>query len=147
MHNDHMADDELERKRRRVRILQRYLLNPPMKALTWMGLTPGHALVETHGRRSGKRRRTIVGMSIEGSTGWVVAEHGRHAGYVRNLEARPEVRVRVSRQWLEARATVLDNDDADARLEIFDGKHASAVRRFGTDLTTIRFDFAVPPAT
>lgn len=125
-----------------MRLLQRYLLNPPIKVGAWAGLLPAHVLIETKGRRSGKRRRNIVGMRLDGDTGWVVAEHGRHAGYVRNLEADPEVRVRIGRKWRRARAHVVEGDDVDARLDAFGRRsHAAAVRRFGTELTTVRFDF------
>jgi deazaflavin-dependent oxidoreductase (nitroreductase family) len=135
-----VREDDATRKRRRVRLVQRYLLNPPIKLLVWAGLVPGHALVETVGRRSGRRRRTVVGMHVEGDVGWVVAEQGRHAGYVNNLHARPDVRVRIHRRWRAARAQIVD-DDPDARLESFGRpRHADAVRRFGTDLTTVRFD-------
>ena len=116
-----------------------------MKLLVWAGLLPGNVLIETKGRRTGKRRRNVVGMLLEGDTGWVVAEQGRHAGYVRNLEANPDVRVRVGRTWRPARAQVVEGDDVRARLEAFGRRsHAAAVRRFGTELTTIRFDF--PPS-
>ena len=114
-----------------------------MKLMTWLGLLPGNALVETTGRRSGKRRRTVVGIHLDGDTGWIVAEHGRHAGYVRNLEAHPEIRVRLGRTWRPARGRVIDDDDPHARLETFGRRsHAAAVRRFGTDLTTVRVDFS-----
>ena len=138
-----MDEDEGDRKRKRVRLLQRYLLNPPVKLLAWVGLAPGHVLIETKGRRSGKRRRNIVGMHIDGDTGWVVAEHGRHAGYVSNLDADPDVRVRKGLRWREAQAHIVDDDDPEARLDSFGRRsHAAAVRRFGTDLTTIRLDFS-----
>ena len=52
-----------------------------------------HMIVETTGRVSGKKRRTVVGCHREGTTIWVVAEQGRRAGYVRNLEANPSVRL------------------------------------------------------
>lgn len=134
-----------ERKRRWVRVAQRHLLNPPVKLLVWVGLVPGHVLLETRGRRTGKRRTTVVGMHLEGSTGWVVAEQGRHAGYVRNLQSEPAVRIRQGRRWRAARAVVVPGDDAEARLESFGRRsHAAAVRRFGTDLTTIRVDLAAP---
>lgn len=125
-----------------MRRLQRYLLNPPVKLLAWAGLLPGHVVVETRGSRSGKRRRNVVGMYREGNIGWVVAEHGRHSGYVRNLDANPEVRVRIARRWHRARAHVDESDDAQARLDRFGRRiHAAAVRRFGTELTTVRFEF------
>jgi deazaflavin-dependent oxidoreductase (nitroreductase family) len=126
-----------------VRLLQRYIVNPPAKLLVWAGLVPGHVLLETRGRRTGKRRVNVVGMHADGAAGWIVAEQGRHAGYVRNLEADPEVRVRVGRRWRAARAQVVDDDDAERRLDTFGHRsHVSAVRRFGTDLTSVRLDFA-----
>jgi deazaflavin-dependent oxidoreductase (nitroreductase family) len=81
-------------------------------------------------------------MRIEDSTGWVVAEQGRHAGYVRNIEANPSVRVCVGRRWRSAVACIVAEDDPEARLERFGRpRHAANVRRFGTDLLTVRFDF------
>ncbi len=118
------------------------MLNPPVKLAVWAGLLPGYVLVETRGARTGKRRRNVVGMHLDGNSGWVVTEHGRHAGYVRNLDADPEVRVRIRRRWRRARAYVVDEDDAQARLDAFDRpSHAAVVRRFGTELTTVRFEF------
>jgi len=128
-------------KRRVVRWVQRYLLNPPVRLAVWTGVVPGYVLIETTGRRTGKRRVTVVGMRREGATGWVVAEQGRYAGYVRNLEADPTVRVRIGRRWREARAQVVADDDPQARLEGFSRSHAASVRRFGTALLTVRFDF------
>jgi deazaflavin-dependent oxidoreductase (nitroreductase family) len=118
------------------------VLNPPVKLAVRGGLVPGYVLVETRGRRSGKRRVNVVGMHVEGSTGWVVAEQGHHAGYVRNLEADPDVRVCVGRRWRPARAEVVPDDDAQARLAAFSRSHAASVRRFGTQLLTVRFDLA-----
>lgn len=137
------ADAELAERRRRVRRLQRWVLNPPMKTATWLGLVPGHVVIETVGRVSGRRRRNVVGMHVDGDVGWVVAEQGRHAGYVRNLEANPSIRVRVRRRWHRATATIVDGDDPQVRLDSFAmERHAAAVRRFGTDLLTVRIDIA-----
>jgi deazaflavin-dependent oxidoreductase (nitroreductase family) len=136
-----MVDDAATRKRKRIRWIQRYLVNPPAKVAVWAGLVPGFVLVETTGRRSGKRRRNVVGMHTEGDTGWVVAEHGRHAGYVNNLDANPNVRVRMHRRWRDARALIVDDDDPQARLDSFGRRsHEAAVRRFGTDLLTVQFE-------
>lgn len=136
-----MAETDADRRRRTVRF-QRYVLNPPMKAMTWLGFSPRHVLIETTGRVSGKRRRTIVGAHRDGaSTLWIVAEQGRHAGYVRNLEATPGVRVRVRGRWRDATATIVDDDDPVARLATFgDDKHAGLVRKYGTSLLTIRVE-------
>ena len=72
-----MGEREDAARRHRIRLLQRYVLNPPVKLAVWTGLVPGYVLVETVGRRSGKRRRNVVGMHLDGDTGWVVAEQGR----------------------------------------------------------------------
>lgn len=133
-------DDDARRRRRTTKI-QRYLLNPPTKLLTWLGLSPRHLLLETTGRKTGKTRRTVVGYTGAGPTLLVVAEQGRYAGYVRNLEASPHVRVRVHRRWHPATAAVVDGDDPVARLETFgDERHAGLVRKFGTSLLTVRID-------
>jgi len=127
--------------RRRTRLIQRYLLNPPTKALTWLGLSRRHLLLETVGRKTGKARRTVVGFTGDGGALWVVAEQGRFAGYVRNLEATPNVRVRLKRRWRDAIATIEDDDDPSARLDTFgDERHASLVRKFGTSLLSIRIN-------
>src|SRR4051812_20891819 len=129
-------------KRRRLLWVQRHLVNPPAKAAVWYGLVPGFVIVETTGRRTGEPRHTVVGMHVEGDTGWVIAEFGRHAGYVRNLEANSDVRVRMHREWRVARARILDDDDPQARLDAFHRRaHETAVRQFGTDLLTIQFEF------
>jgi deazaflavin-dependent oxidoreductase (nitroreductase family) len=83
-------------KRRVVHFLQKYLFNPPVKLLFPVGLVrPGYALLETIGRKSGKPRRTPVGDGRMGGQFWIVAEHGRKAGYVRNIEANPRVRLKL----------------------------------------------------
>ena len=48
---------------------------------------PGDALLETAGRRTGLRRRTPVRDGLEGRTLWLIAQRGRDAGWVRNVEA------------------------------------------------------------
>lgn len=139
-----MADrpaDHAAQARRRTRRLQRYVLNPPMKALAWLGLSPRHLLLETTGRTSGKRRRTVVGYTRDGDALWVVAEQGRYAGYVRNLEAQPRARARLQRQWREVHGSIADDDDPIARLATFgDPRHAELVQKFGTSLLSLRLE-------
>jgi len=134
-------------KRRLVTALQVHLLNRPVKALLARGVTPpGVALLETTGRRSGRPRRTPVGDGLEGDAFWIVAEHGRSAGYVRNLEADPRVRVKVGGRWWTGTAHLLDDDDPRARQRTLARGHplralnAASVRAMGTDLLTIRID-------
>lgn len=134
-------------KYRVVHGVQKRLLNPVVRAGLERGLrVPGYALLETTGRRSGLRRTTPVGDGLEGDTFWIVAEHGRRAAYVRNLEADPRVRVRVRGRWRTGTARVLPDDDPRERQRVLGRRrfsarlNAAAVRAFGTDLLTVRVD-------
>ena len=87
-------------------------------------------------------------MYLERSTGWVVAGPREPPGYVRNLTASPTVHVCVRGTWRTAHTEVVPEDDAEARLAAFGRSiHASTVRRLGTELLTVRFDFAVTVET
>ena len=128
-------------EQRRVRLVQRWVLNPPMRVLTYLGLLRHHAVLETTGRRTGRSRRTVVGIARQpGSVLWIVAEHGRRAGYVRNLDAQPKVRIHLGRRWQRGVAHLVENDDIDARLEHFTPQHVNVLRRFGTELGTVRVE-------
>lgn len=133
--------DEAAQRRRRVLLLQKYLLNPPTKLAVFLGLVPGHALIETTGRKTGKRRHTVVGVHEDDGHLWVVAEQGRHAGYVRNVEASPQVRIRVRGRWRSATGHLLPDDDPVARVTSFGrDRHTRLVTSMGTSLLTLRFD-------
>jgi deazaflavin-dependent oxidoreductase (nitroreductase family) len=128
-------------KQHRVRLVQRWLLNPPLRVLTYLGLLRHHAVLETTGRRTGRSRRTVVGIARQpDSVLWIVAEHGRRAGYVRNLDAEPNVRIHLGRRWQRGAARLVDNDNIDARLQHFTPRHINVIRRFGTELATVRVD-------
>ena len=138
-------------KRRIVGPLQRYLINPPIRALLSLGILPfGYALIETTGRRTGEPRRTPVGNGLVGDTFWIVSEHGHQAGYVRNLLQDPRVRIKVRRGirpvWREGVAHVLNDDDPYARQRFISRWHplgtlnSAVVRLMGSDLLTIRID-------
>jgi deazaflavin-dependent oxidoreductase (nitroreductase family) len=134
-----------------VRVVQRHLLNPPIRAVFGFGLIPpGYALLETVGRRSGLRRQTPVGDGLVDDTFWIVAEHGRQAAYVRNIEAEPRVRllvrVRGNVVWLRGVATILPEDDPYLRQRQLSQTswsrrfNAFVVRMMSTELLTIRID-------
>lgn len=129
-----------------VRAVQRRVVNPLTRALIVRGLLPTHVLVETIGRRSGQPRSTPVGNGLRGDTLWVVAEHGRRADYVRNIEANPRVRVKAGRgPWRPGTAHLMADDDPVARLRrIGRPVNAAAVRLLGTDLLTVRVDLDPP---
>jgi deazaflavin-dependent oxidoreductase (nitroreductase family) len=103
---------------RLARFAERYVLNPQMRLALALGLAPrAFALLETTGRNSGKPRRTPVGNGLLGHTFWLISEHGRSAGYVRNIERNPRVRVKVHGRWQAGTAQILPEDDAMARLD------------------------------
>jgi deazaflavin-dependent oxidoreductase (nitroreductase family) len=124
----------------RVRItktFQKRLLNPLVKALVRRGRLTGWAILETRGRRTGAPRETPVGNGLQGDTFWLVAEFGRRAAYVKNIESDSRVRVCVRGMWRSGVAHLLPDDDARARLR---GVNGLAIRAVGTDLLTIRID-------
>ena len=138
-------------KHRIVHLLQKYFLNPPIKFLLAIGLAPpGYALLEAIGRTTGKPRRTPVGDGRIGSQFWIVAEHGVKAGYVRNIQTNPRVRLKlregVRARWHNGTAHVLYDDDARERQRWLAGQlpssaaNARVVRLLGTRLLTVRID-------
>jgi deazaflavin-dependent oxidoreductase (nitroreductase family) len=129
-------------KRRVTTAWAKYLLNPFVKGAVRAGLPlPMVVLLETTGRRSGEPRRTPVGKALEGDTLWIVAEHGRRAAWVRNVEANPRVRVRIGRRWRKGTARLLPDDDPRERQRRMPNKANSAiVRVMQTDMLTVRID-------
>lgn len=133
-------------KRQIVHALQKYLFNPPIKLLFFLGIAPpGRALLET-----GKPRRTPVGDGRVNEQFWIVAEHGMDSAYVRNIAANPRVRVMVREglrgRWKTGTATLLPEDNPRERQNWLAREHpgsasnAAAVRLMGTKLLTVRID-------
>jgi deazaflavin-dependent oxidoreductase (nitroreductase family) len=131
-----------------VRTVQRWLINPLMRALLALGLNPlGLAILETRGRSSGRARRTPVGNGRRGASFWIIAEHGWRANYVRNIQHDPRVRVRLRvgwrYRWVPGVATVLPDDDPLARQRSIIAWHplrilnAINVRVLGAELLTV----------
>ena len=111
---------------------------------------PGDALLETTGRSTGQPRRTPICDGLDGETFWLVAQRGRQADWVKNIQANPRVRVKVRSRsgvgWRTGTAHILDDDDPRERLRrIGEGNLArrlcvSASAAAGTDLLTVRID-------
>ncbi len=107
-------------KRRFEILIGRYSANPMMRGLFRVGITPpGMALVETKGRRTGALRHTPIFCRADGDTLWLIAQHGRHAGWVLNFESSPQVRVRRGRHWRAGTAELLPDDNVKARIATF----------------------------
>ena len=143
-----------------IRAVQRTLLNPAIRALLRLRFNPlGVMLVQTTGRRSGRARMTPVGAGIRDGQIWVVAEHGRRAAYVRNLEADPHVRVMLTRggrqRWYDAVAMVDAADDVLARQRWIAGwnplrwLNVAIVRCLGAEMVSVRLELVTadrPPS-
>ena len=131
-----------------ARIMQRFILNPLFRLLFAIGLNPlGLAILETRGHASGKIRRVPVGNGRKGDSFWIIAEHGTRAGYVRNIQHDPHVRVRLRiglrYRWVPGIATIRPDDDPLARQRRIIAWHplralnAMYVRVWGADLLTV----------
>lgn len=106
-------DESQKRRRSRHRIFWR-IVNPPTRGLA--GLAPWWVLLETTGRRTGIPRTTPLARGpVDGEVVWLNSVHGRHAHWVRNLEATPEVRIKLSGRWRDGLATVHEYDEEMAR--------------------------------
>jgi deazaflavin-dependent oxidoreductase (nitroreductase family) len=124
---------------------QRYVGNRIIRQLLEIGIAPRvYALLETTGRTTGQLRRTPVGNGLvaESDTFWLISEHGMRAGYVRNIQAHPRVRVKIGRHWRAGTAQLLREDNALQRLRQTGRYNAAAVRFFGNpdELVTLRID-------
>jgi deazaflavin-dependent oxidoreductase (nitroreductase family) len=124
--------------RRFVRGYQKYVGNPLQRNAA--GLVPGFAVIETIGRRTGQLRRVPVGGALRGTTFWFVAGDARHAGYVRNIEADPRVRVKVHGRWRAGTAQLCPDDNPRMRLLRLNPLNSLFVWIAGTDLLTVRVD-------
>lgn len=126
-------------KLRLVRALQVRLINPRQKRTAGLPGAPT-VLLETVGRKSGKRRETPITNALDGDILWIVAMFGLQAHYVQNILAEPRVRVKVGGDWREGTARVVEDDDVRTRLASLDPAYASMLRRAGTNLLTVRVD-------
>ena len=130
------------RKRAFGKWVSKWLVNPVMRPLLERNLTPRtHALLETTGRRSGEPRRVPVGNGLRGNVFWIVAEHGHHADYVRNIVQDPRVRVKIGPDWHTGTAHVLPDEDPRARMRALGRPvNDTMVRLVGSEPLVLRVD-------
>jgi deazaflavin-dependent oxidoreductase (nitroreductase family) len=133
-----MADRK--RKRAIARFTTNKLVNPALRPLLRAGLAPKtHALLETTGRKSGLPRQVPLGNGLRGNDFWIVTEHGYAAAYVKNIQANPNVRVKVGRRWYVGVAEILPDDDPYERLRWLGRPvNDTLLRIVGTQQLTIR---------
>ena len=116
-------------------VFQKNVANPLMR------LMPFQTLLETTGRKSGEPRRTPLDGSRVGDQFWFVSEFGDKSQYVKNIQADPQVRVRLKGKWHSGTAHLVPEDDPHERLRSLPKFNSFGVRTFGTNLLTIRVDF------
>lgn len=116
-------------------VFQKNVANPLMR------LMPFQTLLETTGRKSGEPRRTPMDGSRVGDQFWFVSEFGDKSQYVKNIQADPQVRVRLKGKWHSGTAHLMPEDDPHERLRSLPKFNSFGVRTFGTNLLTIRVDF------
>ncbi len=108
--------------------LQRFwrLFNP--LARVFAGFVPWWILVETVGNKTGRRRRTpLASGPFSSSEALILAVQGEHSGWIRNLQADPQIRIRRHGRWHSGRASLHPVDPADVA-------RFSAYARFGLKL-------------
>jgi deazaflavin-dependent oxidoreductase (nitroreductase family) len=85
------------RRRARAMALWR-LFNPLARRLA--GIAPWWVVLETTGRRSGQPRRVPLARGpVDGDTAWLIAVHGPHASFARNIASNPQVRLKFRGRW------------------------------------------------
>jgi deazaflavin-dependent oxidoreductase (nitroreductase family) len=129
-------DDSQRRRRSRHRAFWG-IVNPLNRRLA--GYAPWWVLLEARGRRSGTPRTFPLARGpVDGDVLWLISVHGRHADWVRNVEAAPEVRVELSGRWHTGSASVHDYDPAIARR--FNAYARSGPRTLGIDPVLVRVE-------
>ena len=126
---------------------KRPLVNAFVRLLLGAGLMRrSTALLETVGRKSGQARVTPVTNGLSGDEFWIVTEHGGRAGYVRNIEANPRVRVRVGRRWRAGTAHFVPDISPDEALKRIveenpaARRNAEVIRDVQTEMRVVRID-------
>jgi deazaflavin-dependent oxidoreductase (nitroreductase family) len=113
---------------------QKRVANPLLR------LMPFQTLLETTGRKSGEPRRTPLGGRRVGDQFWFVSEFGDKSQYVKNINANPNMRVRLRGCWHKGVAHPVPEDDPRERLKSLPQFNSFGVRTFGSNLLTIRVD-------
>lgn len=120
--------------------LRRYERNFGNPGGVLMSRLPGWVVLETTGRRSGLVRHVPVGGRLIDGSVWLVAADPRHAGYVKNIDADPTVRVRVLGRWRNGVAHVLPEDNARRRMFQINPFNGLYIAIAGREHLTIRVD-------
>jgi deazaflavin-dependent oxidoreductase (nitroreductase family) len=99
-----------EKTRRRVALFFWRLFNPIARRLA--GIAPWWVVLETTGRRSGRPRQVPLARGpVDGNVAWLIAVHGEHSAFARNVVAEPRVRLKLRGRWREGTARLEPLDE------------------------------------
>jgi deazaflavin-dependent oxidoreductase (nitroreductase family) len=105
------------------------------------GIAPWWVILETTGRKSGQPRRVPLARGpASASTIWLIAVHGEHASFVKNLSADPHVRVKLRGRWLSGLASTQPIDAE--RLREFNLYARMGPRTLGRDPLLVKISVA-----
>jgi deazaflavin-dependent oxidoreductase (nitroreductase family) len=128
----------LGRCRRAIAMLMWKVMNPVALRFA-AGVAPWWVILETTGRKSGKPRRVPLARGpADERTIWLIAVHGPHASFVKNLLAEPQVRIKIRGRWLCGRAQLEPLDER--RLSEFSRYARGGPRTMGIDPAFVRID-------
>jgi deazaflavin-dependent oxidoreductase (nitroreductase family) len=126
---------------------KRPVLDATVRMLMRAGLVRrSTALLETIGRKSGQPRITPITNGLSGDEFWIVTEHGGKAGYVRNIETNPRVRVKVGRHWRSGTAHFAPEVTPEAALKQIvehnpaTRRNVETIRKVQTKMRVVRID-------
>ena len=127
--------------RRRVSMTIWRLMNPLARPLA--GVLPFWVLLETTGRKTGRSRQTpLASGPVEGRTTWIIAVHGSHSTFAKNIEANPAVRLKMKRRWHSGTAQLEPMDpDVVGRFGVY---ARMGPRATGIDPALVRIDLTEP---
>jgi deazaflavin-dependent oxidoreductase (nitroreductase family) len=112
-------------------------INPATKPLA--GWVPWWVVLETRGRRTGRRRRVPLARGpVDGRILWLICVHGPHAGYAKNVAGDPGVRVKMRGRWHEGTARVVPLDHEI--LDRFNAYARAGPRTLGIDPALLRVE-------
>jgi deazaflavin-dependent oxidoreductase (nitroreductase family) len=104
------------------------------------GYLPWWVVIETTGWKSHRLRRTPLASGPKDSGEmWLIAVHGRHSLWVRNIEALSEVRVQRLGRWRTGEASIESLDDG--KLARFNTYARSGLRVAGHEPVLVRVQF------
>jgi deazaflavin-dependent oxidoreductase (nitroreductase family) len=86
-------------------------------------------LLEHRGRRSGRRRETVLEViRHDRERWWVASGWGERTQWLRNLRATPGARIRCGREAVRVEARVLSQAEAEHELVVYGRRHPRAAR-------------------